>query len=199
MTMPSSSHFRIQASQELIEIRNEILDLATDRDVYWKVQRDVIQRNTRLLTMRSPFFDMLNDAYAHATASRVRRLVDRDYRTISLRRLIEALRDYPDLLAGRMSLADLEEDLAQLDRTCENVKGYVDQFVAHHDRNSSANVPTHRELNEAVDALIKTFRKYYTVINDSDVDVVVSYLEEPLSIFRFPWIDSTKVSDQIKY
>lgn len=199
MTIPSSSHFRIQASQELIEIRNEILDLATDRDVYWKVQRDVIQQNTRLLMMRSPFFDMLNDAYAHATAARVRRLVDRDYRAISLRRLIEALRDYPDLLAGRMALADLEEDLAQLDKTCENVKGYVDQFVAHHDRNSSANVPTHRELNEAVDALIKTFRKYYAVINDSDIDVVVSYLEEPLSIFRFPWIDTTKVSNQIKY
>lgn len=188
--MLSSSNFQIRASQELAEIRNEVLDLATDRDVYWKVQREVVQRNARLLGTRNPFLDMVNDAYAHATASRVRRLVDRDYRVISLRRLIEALGDYPDLLTGKMPVGDLKKDLAQMDRTCEKVKDYVDQFVAHHDRSSSAAVPTHRELNEAVDALIATFRKYYAVINGADIDVVVSYLEEPLSIFRFPWIES---------
>jgi hypothetical protein len=66
-----------------------------------------------------------------------------------------------------MPLGDLEKDLAQLDRTCEKVKDYVDQFVAHHDRSSSATVPSHRELNEAVDLLIETFRKYYAVGNDS--------------------------------
>jgi hypothetical protein len=187
--MLSSSNFRIRASAELDEIRNEILDLATDRDVYWKVQREVIQRNARLLTAHNAFFDMMNDSYAHATASRVRRLIDRDYRVISLRRLIEALGDYPDLLSGKMSFENLKEDLAKLDRTCEKVKGYVDQFVAHHERNSSALVPTHQELNEAVDALIETFRKYYAVINSADIEVVVDYLEEPLSIFRFPWIE----------
>ena len=89
-----------------------------------------------------------------------------------------------------MSVENLKEDLAKLDRTCERVKGYVDQFVAHHDRTSSASVPTHRELNEAVDALVETFRKYYAIVNDADIEVVVGYLEEPLSIFRFPWIEN---------
>lgn len=188
--MLSSSNFRIRASAELAEIRDEILDLATDRDVYWKVQREVIQQNPRLLNARNAFFDMMNDSYAHATASRIRRLIDRDYRVISLRRLIEALGDYPDLLSGKMSTENRKDDLATLDRTCEKVKGYVDQFVAHHERNSSATVPTYRQLNEAIDVLIETFRKYYAVINGADIDVVVSYLEEPLSIFRFPWIEN---------
>lgn len=93
--MLSSSNFRMRAAQELNEIRNEVLDLATDRDVYWKVQREVIQQNVRLLTTRSPFLDMLNDTYAHATASRIRRLVDHDYRAVSLRRLIEELAQVP--------------------------------------------------------------------------------------------------------
>jgi hypothetical protein len=135
--MLSSSNFRIRASAELAEIRDEILDLATDRDVYWKVQREVIQQNPRLLNARNAFFDMMNDSYAHATASRIRRLIDRDYRVISLRRLIEALGDYPDLLSGKMSTENRKDDLATLDRTCEKVKGYVDQFVAHHERNSA--------------------------------------------------------------
>jgi hypothetical protein len=60
--MSSSSHFRVRAEEEMKEIQNEILDLATDRDIYWKVQREVIQRNHRLLRIRSPFFDMINDA-----------------------------------------------------------------------------------------------------------------------------------------
>ena len=99
----NSSDFRAHAAQELVEIRNEVLSLATDRDVYWRVQREVIQKNARLLTTSSPFFDMLNDAYAHSTASRVRRLVDNDSRTVSLRRLMEQLADHPEVLAGKMS------------------------------------------------------------------------------------------------
>jgi AbiU2 len=161
--------------------------------VYWRVQREVIQKNARLLTTRSPFFDMLNDSYAHATASRVRRLVDHDSRTVSLRRLIEQLADYPDLLAGKMSADDLKNDLAELDTTCKKVKDYVNQFVAHHERNSCVPVPTHRDLNEAVDTLVAKFRKYYGLINNADIDVAVGYLEDTLSIFRFPWIDAPSV------
>jgi DNA mismatch repair ATPase MutS len=186
----NSSDFRASAAQELVEIRNEVLSLATDRDVYWRVQREVIQKNARLLTTSSPFFDMLNDAYAHATASRVRRLVDHDSRTVSLRRLLEQLADYPELLAGKMSADDLKRDLAELETTCKKVKDYVDQFVAHHDRNSCAPAPTHRELNQAVYTVIAKFRTYYALINNADVDPVVGYLEDPLSIFRFPWIDA---------
>ncbi len=188
--MINSSDFRALAAQELTEISNEVSDLATDREVYWKVQREVIQKNPRLLTTRSPFLDMLNGAYAHATASRVRRLVDRNSRTVSLRRLIARLGGYPDLLAGKVSPDDLTRDLAELDSTCKKVTDYVDQFVAHHERNSCAPTPTHRELNEAVDTLIAKFRTYYALINDSDIDVVVRYLEDTLWIFRFPWIDA---------
>jgi hypothetical protein len=53
--MLSSSNFRIRASAELTEIRDEILDLATGRDVYWKVQREVIQQKPRLLNARNAF------------------------------------------------------------------------------------------------------------------------------------------------
>ena len=50
MTAVSSKNFLERALVELREIRNEIIDLATDYDIYWKVQREVIQRNPRLLT-----------------------------------------------------------------------------------------------------------------------------------------------------
>jgi hypothetical protein len=122
----------------------------------------------------------------------VRRLVDRDGRTVSLRRLIEQLRQYPELLQGNISLRDLKCDVSELDDTCKKVKDYVDQFVAHHDRNGSIPVPTHRELNEAIDMLIAKFKKYHVVLFHFDTEVVVRYLDNPLSIFSFAWIDATR-------
>jgi hypothetical protein len=189
MTALSSKNLLERALVELREIRNEIIDLATDYDIYWKVQREMIQRNPRLLTIRSAFFDMLNDAYAHSAAMRVRRLVDKDNRTISLRGLLKELSKYPDLSKG-VSADELAADINELDQGTSKVKDYVDQFIAHHDRLPVATAPIHRELNAAIELLIRLLRKYYGVLAGSDIDVVVSYLEDPLTIFQFAWIDA---------
>jgi hypothetical protein len=190
MTTLSRKNFMERALHELREIRNEVIDLATDYDIYWKVQRDVIQRNPRLLTIRSAFFDMVNDAYAHSAAMRVRRLVDKNNRTISLRGLLNELSRYPELLEGRVSAVELAADNKELDQATSKVKDYVDQFIAHHDRSPVATAPIHRELNAAIELLIRLLRKYYGALAGSDIDVVVSYLEDPLTIFRFAWIDT---------
>jgi len=190
MSRLSSKNFLERALHELREIRNEVIDLATDRDIYWKVQHEVIQRNPRLLMIRSAYFDMLNDAYSHSAAMRVRRLVDKDSRTISLRRLLEELREYPDLLDGRVTEVELAADGVELDRTTAKVKNYVDQFIAHHQRSPIAEVPIHRELNAAIELLIRLLRKYYSLLAGSDIDVVVHYLEDPLTIFQFAWVET---------
>jgi len=184
----SSTSFLERSRLELLEIRDEIIDLATDRDIYWKVQHDVIQSNAKLMTVRSPFFDMLNDAYAHAAAMRVRRLVDKNNRTISLRRLLEDLRKYADLLKGKITDSELAIDISELSRATSKIKDYVDQFIAHHDRTPEASAPIHRDLNSAIDLLIQLFKKYYRVLAGSDIDVTIHYLENPLHIFQFSWI-----------
>jgi hypothetical protein len=184
--MLSVDGFKLRAAYELIELRDEVISLATDRNIYWKVQREVIQKNARLLTMGRAFFDMLNDSYAYATASRVRRLVDRDHRTISLRKIVDEIGSYPELLAEKLTLEDWKCDLARLDTTCDGVKDYVDQFVAHHDRSPTATVPTYRQLNEAIDTVIALFTRYYDILMGTNIDVVTGYLEDPLAIFAFP-------------
>ena len=60
------------------------------------------------------------------------------------------------LLEGE-SPQQVKIDLSALDATCQAVKNYVDQVVAHHDRSRTATAPTHRELNEAVDVIVDTF------------------------------------------
>jgi hypothetical protein len=117
-------------------------------------------------------------------------LIDHDHRTVSLRKLVEQLSKYPDVHAGRASSEDLDGLLSQMDTTCNKIKDYVDQYVAHHDRNSSADVPTHRELNEAIDSLISIYERCYAIVNNTDIDVVVHFGEDPLSIFRFAWLET---------
>jgi hypothetical protein len=58
--MTTVQNRKLRIARDLEEIGNEVMELATDREVYWKVQREVIQRNARLLEMRSAFFDMMN-------------------------------------------------------------------------------------------------------------------------------------------
>src|SRR5664280_650951 len=155
----SSKNFRERALQELLALRNEVIDLATDRDIYWRVEREVIQCNPRLLSIRSAYLDMVRGAYADAMSSRVRRLIDKGRPTISLRRLLVELRGYPELFCNRVAPAELERDIEELHRTTRKIKDFVDQRVAHHQRNPVATVPTHRELNEGIDTLIAVLRK----------------------------------------
>ena len=192
--MPTQSRGELQERilMMLPKIADEVKSLATDRDIYWKVQREVIQRNPRFLEMRSPFFEMLNDAYAHGTAMRVRRLVDPTKGTISLTRLLEAMgRKNPELLGSRVPAAELAKDINELKATTLKVKGYVDQYVAHQDQSPTAPRPSYQELDTAIELLVRLTTKYYKVLAESDVDVAVSYLGDPLAIFRFAWIEAS--------
>ena len=102
----------------------------------------------------------------------------------------QQLSKYPDLSNGRVSTDELAADINELDQGTSKVKDYVDQFIAHHERSPVAAAPIHRELNAAIELLIRLLTKYYGVLAGSDIDVVVSYLEDPLTIFRFAWIDA---------
>ena len=177
-------------------IHAEILDLATDNDIFWKFQKEVMQGNARLLKIRSPFIDMLNRSYAHATAARIRRLTDRHKDSISLVKLLDELQNHPALLVRslgvermviRIGRKELEQDLRDLDAACCPVTNYVDRHVAHHDKRQSA-VPKHRDVNAAIEKLIEIFKKYYSLLIGGDTDVVVSYLEGPFAVFRFAWL-----------
>lgn len=180
-------NFLERAACEMRELRDETLELVEDHDIYWKVQR-VIQNNARLLSARSSFFDMMNDGFAHSTALRVRRIVDTDHRTISLLRLLRDLVSYPGLLSGKVKEVELENDIRELEESTKKIKEYVDQFVAHHDRAPTADTPINRELTRAIETISRMFRKYYGVLMNTDLDLRMSRLGDPLEIFRYPWI-----------
>ena len=183
--MVMEKQFRERARSELREIRNQVLSLARDRDIYWKVEREVIERNPQLHGVRNAFLDMVRAAYADAMAARVLRLLDADNTDLSLRRVLTELEEFPHLLHDKVSKREFADDRAELDRAAAGLKQVLNPHFAHHERTLSALASTNRELDQAIDAIISTLKTYYWIVADATPDFEVSYPEEPLAIFQF--------------
>lgn len=131
---------------------------------------------------------MMNDGFSHSAAVRVRRIVDTNPRTISLLRLLKDLLSYPGLLVGKVADTELGHDIVELEEATKKIKKYVNQFVAHHDRTPTADTPINRELTRAIETISSMFRKYYRVLLNTDIELRIDHLEDPLAIFRYSWL-----------
>jgi hypothetical protein len=187
--MLSEKQFRERAKVELREIGKQVGSLATDRDIYRKLERDVIAANPRLEGSRSPFLVMVRGAYTDAMAIRVLRLLDADSAGLSLRRVLAQFAEYPQLLHDKVGDREFTSDQAALDRAAVNLKAATDRHFSHHERTPSVMASTHRALDEALDAMISTVKTYYWVVAEAYLDLEVRYVEDPLAIFRFAWVE----------
>jgi hypothetical protein len=187
--MLSEKQFRERAKVELREIGKQVASLATDRDIYRKLEGDVIAANHRLESSRSPFLVMVRGAYTDAMATRVLRLLDADGTGLSLRRVLAQIADYPQLLHDKVGDREFASEQAALDRAVANLKAAMDPHFSHHERTPSALASMHRALDEAIDAMISTVKTYYWVVAEGYLDLEVKYAEDPLGIFRFAWVE----------
>ena len=187
--MPSEKQFRERTRIELREIGKQVASLATDRDIYRKLERDVVAQNSRLQDSRSAFLDMVRGAYADAMGVRVLHLLDPNGAGLSLRRVVMQIGEYPQLLHDKVGDREFENDCAALERAAVNLKAVMDPRFSHHERTPSALASTHRALDEAIDAMITNLKTYYWVVAEGHLDLEPAYAEDPLAIFRFAWIE----------
>jgi hypothetical protein len=186
--MLSEKQFRDRAARELREIGKQVLCLATDRDLCRRLDSDVIQSNPRLSTSGDAYLSMVRSAYTDATTMRLRRLFAPDA-ALSLRRLLNQISEYPAMLHDKLTDSELSGDLAELDRLGLYLKEHVDPHFSNHERTTAALATTNRELDKAIDVLLDCMKRYYWIVADSYIDLDVSYDEDPLAVFRFPWIE----------
>lgn len=185
--MLSEKQFRERAKGELRQIGSQVLSLATDRDVYWRMEREIIQPNPQLRNARSAFLDLLRGAYTDATAARVLRLLDGQDTGISLPRVLEQLANYPQLLHDRITEQECAADRAALQQVATNLQQVIEPHFAHHERTLSALASTHRELDRAIDLMISTVKTYYWIVADSYIDLDIQHSEDPMAIFSSAW------------
>ena len=116
--MLNEKQFRDRAVRELREIGKQVLSLATDRDLYRRLEADVLQSNPRLSSSNNPYLSLVRGAYTDATTMRLRRLFAPDA-ALSLRRLVTQISEYPAVLHDKLTQSELSGDLAELDRVSE--------------------------------------------------------------------------------
>ncbi len=185
--MLNKKQFRDRAMREFREIGKQVLGLATDRDLYQKLEAEVIQRNSSLSEGGNPYLSMWRGAYTDATAMRLRRLFAPEA-NLSLRRLATQISDYPEMLHDKLTAKELSNDLADLDRMSSYLKEHVDPHFTDHERTPAALATTNRQLDRALDLLIDCTKRYYWIVADSYIDIEVNYSEDPLTVFRSPWL-----------
>lgn len=175
-------------------LTDELLTLVTNDDTYWRFQKEVAQQNRRLITMKSPFFDLLDQAYLSATTSALRRLVEKqnnDKTNISLRILIAEIKEHQPALNLPVTIDEIDRHMGQLVDVENRIKPYVDRAIAHNDRRglpTALDPLTHRDLRTAIEISAEILRRYYSLLNGSDLDLKVTYLDD-FNIFTFPWVE----------
>lgn len=79
-------------------IRRDVQGVRVDDHTFWEVQ-DMFQKNARLRDTPSHFNQWMAFNFTQSAAVRIRRLVDRDRSTISLRRFLDEIKEFPELLS----------------------------------------------------------------------------------------------------
>ncbi len=187
--MLNEKQFRDRAVRELREIGKQVLSLATDRDLYRRLEADVLQPNPRLSSSNSPYLSLVRGDHTDATTMRLRKLFAPDA-ALSLRRLVTQISEYPALLNDKLTQSELTGDLAEMDRVSAVLKENLEPHFLSHERTSAALATVNRELDRAIDLLIDCLKRYYWIVSDSYIDLDVSYSEDPLAVFHFLWIDA---------
>lgn len=158
--------------------------------------------------------------YAHSLAICIRKLVDRDNRTVSLRGLLGAIADSPRVLTKRAFLGrypahhrDLGErnwsrhcgsgshdflprgvahrDLQAVDRVAERVVRIVNKEIVHHQRGRRYRTLHMDKAHRALDELLEILAKYGDLCGRPVPSPYdVHDASDWTNIFRHPWLDA---------
>ncbi len=184
--MLKEKQFRERASRELRELGNQVLSLCTDRELYRRLEAEVLEANPDLAGNGSAFLELVRGAYTDATTMRLRRLVAPEA-NLSLRRTIVQLSDYPDLLHQRVNSRELVDDAASLDKMAVHLKEQIEPHFLAHERTPGALAPTLRELDRALDLVSELLKKYYWVVCEGHLDLAVKTSGDPFAALRRVW------------
>ena len=187
--MLNEKQFRDRAIRELREIGKQVQSLNADRDLYRKLESEVVSNNPNLANATSPYLSMIRGVYTDATTMRLRRLFAPEA-NLSLRRLLSQVPDFPDMLHDKLTGKELSADLAEFDRLGAFLKEHIDPHFSNHERTPAAVAAANRELDRAIDFLAECVKRYYWIVSESYIEVEAGYAEDPLAVFRFPWIES---------
>ena len=179
--MLNEKQFRERASRELREIGNQVSGLVTDREVFRRVDREILEGGVE--PGGSMFADVFRGAYADALTMRLRRLLATES-SLSLRRVVDQIIDYPDLLHQKVNLREVADDSSELEKMATFLKEQIEPHFLPRERTAGALAPTLRDLDRTLDQLSALLQKYYWVVCDGYLDLDAKLSGDPLARLR---------------
>ena len=181
--MLNEKQFRERAARELRVIGNQVLAMATDREVFRRMENEILQPHSELAGNGNPFADVFRGAYVDAMTMRLRRLLAPEA-SLSLRRTIVQMDDYPNLLHQRVNARELADDAAEIDQMAVCLKEQIEPHFLPRERTPGALASTLADLDRALDLVSELLQKYYWVLSDGYLDLKPKLNGDPLAIFR---------------
>jgi hypothetical protein len=182
---------RERASREkwrgwLDRLRDEVLALY----LYRKFWRDMMGAAEAAKVPPSYIFNFLADAYSARQAVAIRRIAAGRPTQYSFRHLLTEIRDHPRLCANPPDHAEVKADIEYLDTgNLGRVRQYVDEFVAHKQVLPVADIPTFKDLSDAIDDLGALLQKYMVlVLNEEQMLEPIAIAGDVMSPFRIAWL-----------
>lgn len=180
--MLNEKQFRERAPRELREIANQVLGLATDRELYRRFEAELGKSDPEQAASNA-FVELVRGSYTDAMTMRLRRLLAPEA-NLSLRRTLMQLSDYPNLLQEQLTARELAQDAAALDKIAADLKVIIEPHFLPRERTPGALAPAQRALDRTLDLLIELLQKYYWVICGGHLSFEVKLEGEPLQAFR---------------
>jgi hypothetical protein len=170
---------------------DQVKGLRVNQYIFWEVQK-IIRANPKI-DRPNHFYGWMTENYAGAMSVTVRKLADRDTRTISFRRFLEDIKNNPTVISrrrfkdnfvdGNYTERDADEGFDQLIGAnrdyidsfvveheiktlltkTSKLKRFVDKRIAHHENSKFEDFPTFKELDEAIEYLEELIKRYYSI------------------------------------
>jgi hypothetical protein len=197
---------------------NQVRSLRTNQHIFWEVQK-IIRGNPRI-DKPNDFYGWMAEMYAAAMSVAIRKLADNDARTISFRRLLEEIKANPSVIsrtrfkklfvdrnytecdadegfdqligAGRefINTSDLDDEIQTLISKTAKLRKYVNKRIAHHDKSPFNDLPTFKELDDAIAYIEKLLQRYWLIFRCMSMySALPTWQYDWKEVFYYPWID----------
>jgi hypothetical protein len=189
--------------------------LALKRFVYQEVSK-LIQDNPRL-QIPSVFYDWMHKAYVTDMAIHIRRLTDRNKKSISLYNLMQDIERHPEVMSRRrfthgyrgfmkhfghrdfdrwakpganvLNKRLIARHKAKLIKSHKKLRMYTNKHVAHLDLRGMKKLPTYKELDACIDTIESLLKEYALLLEQSSLDPVVPVIQyDWMAPFRLAWL-----------
>lgn len=180
----------------IVRLDRLVNQIVLHRHIYQEV-RKIVVANPKV-AKQNHFYEWLWYMYTTGLAVEIRKLIDRNDQTISVRTLLEAMKRNPQVISRRrykerfvddvyeeadadkyldkllgegkqqIEVARIQAEIDELEKKAKKIKDYVDKLVAHTDKEEPTDIPSIQEGDEAIDYIVEIVDLYYPYFQGID-------------------------------